>query len=162
MELRGDAQLSELRNTMMLIPLIDRTGITKAWADRQTGWISDLTGKVFALVAFDGVFDRTGTQIGWWQGDYIADRFGRVVLSKPRVKIDNVTVPQPRQMPRRPPHLHLPLAHPTLRWLLMPPLKSHRWADFTSFLDGLGHTQTAAEKLRAFRERIGRADEVTE
>ena len=105
----------------MLIPLIDRTGSTKAWADRQTSWISDLTGQVFALVAFDGVFDRTGAQIGWWQGDYIADRFGRVVLSKPRVKRDNVAMPQPKAMPRRPLYLHLPSAHPTLRWLLPPP-----------------------------------------
>jgi hypothetical protein len=40
---------------MKLIPLLDRTGTTTAWADRQTGWVSDLTGKVFALVAFDGV-----------------------------------------------------------------------------------------------------------
>ena len=35
---------------MKLIPLLDRTGTTKAWADRQTDWISDLTGKVLALV----------------------------------------------------------------------------------------------------------------
>ena len=142
---------------MNLVPLIDRTGRTRAWADRQTGWISDLTGKVFALVAFDGIFDTTGAQIGWWQGDYIADRFGRVVLSKLRVKIDNVTVPQPKEMPRRPPLFHLPSAHPTLRWLLPPPLKSHRWTDFTSFLDTLGHTQTAAERLRDFQETVRRA-----
>jgi hypothetical protein len=51
---------------MKLVPLLGRSGHVKAWGDRETGWISDLTGKFFALVAFDGVFDRTGAQIGWW------------------------------------------------------------------------------------------------
>ena len=139
---------------MKLIPLLDRTGSTKAWADRTSGWISDLTGKVLALVAFDGVFDRTGAQIGWWQGDYIADRYGHIVLSRLRPRIVKVTMPQPKKIPR-PPNLHLPTAHPTLRWLLTPPLKAHGWADFEAFLGALGHTQmTAAEKLRDFRERI--------
>jgi hypothetical protein len=70
----------------MMIPLLDRTGTVKAWADRQTGWISDLTGKVFALVSFA--------------------------------------------------------------------LTARGWADFGAFLGALGHTQTAPEKLRDFRERI--------
>jgi hypothetical protein len=138
---------------MNLMPLLDRTGTTTAWADRQTGWVSDLEGKVFALVVFDGVFDRTGAQIGWWHGDYIQDRHGHVVLSRPSTKIGNLSTPQPTKIPR-PPNLHLPSAHPTLRWLLMPPLKAHGWADFEAFLGALGHTQNGAEKLRAFRERI--------
>jgi len=139
---------------MNLIPLMDRSGHVKAWADRQTDWISDLTGRAFALVSFGGVFDRSGTQIGWWHDDYIADRFGRVVLSRLKARIENVGMPpQPKQIPR-PPTLHLPSAHPTLRWLLMPPLKAHRWADFGAFLGALGHTQTAAEKFRDFQERM--------
>ncbi len=140
---------------MNLKPLLDRTGTTKAWADRQTGWVCDLTGKIFALVAFDGVFDRTGAQIGWWHGGYIQDRHGHVVLSRPSTKIGNLSTPQPTKIPR-PPNLHLPSAHPSLRWLLMPPPRAHAWADVTSFLDALGHTETAPEKLRHFREGIGR------
>jgi hypothetical protein len=30
--------------TMTLIPLIDRTGAVRAWADRSTGWISNFNG----------------------------------------------------------------------------------------------------------------------
>ena len=140
---------------MKLIPLLDRTGNVKAWADRQTDWIGDLKGNVFALVGFDGVFNRTGTQIGWWHGDYITDRYGRVVLSRIRAKIEGIQMPQPKKIPR-PPTLHLPSAHPTLRWLLMPPLKAHRWADFGALPDALGHTQAGIKRLRDFQERIGR------
>ena len=32
---------------MKIIPLLDSKGTVKAWADRQTGWINDLTGNVF-------------------------------------------------------------------------------------------------------------------
>jgi hypothetical protein len=135
-----------------LIPLLDRTGTTKAWADRQTDWTSDLTGKVFALVSFDGVFDKGGAQIGWWHDNYISDRHGHVVLYRPNARIQNLTMPQPKQIPRRP-TLQLPSGHPTLRWLLTPPLTAHGWADFEAFLGALGHTQNGA-KLRAFRERI--------
>jgi hypothetical protein len=138
---------------MKLIPLLDRTGTTKAWADRQTRWIGDLNGKVFALVSFDGVFDRGGAQVGWWHDTYISDRHGHVVLYRPNARIQNLSMPQRKKIPR-PPNLHLPSGHPTLRWLLMPPLKAHGWADFEAFLGALGHTQNGAEKLRAFRERI--------
>jgi hypothetical protein len=106
-------------------------------------------------VAFDGVFDRTGAQIGWWHGDYIQNRFGHVILSRPRPRIVKVTMPQPKQIPRRP-TLQLPSGHPTLRWLLTPPVTARGWADFGVFLGAVGHTQTGA-KLRDFRERIGRA-----
>ena len=141
---------------MKSIPLMDRTGSTKAWADQRSGWISDLTGKFFALVAFDGVFDRaTGAQIGWWRGTYISDQHGHVVLFRPNARIQNLSMPQPKRIPR-PPTLQLPSGHPTLRWLLMPPLTARGWADFGAFLGALGHSQTGA-KLRDFRERIGRA-----
>jgi hypothetical protein len=136
-----------------LIPLLDRTGTTKAWADRQTDWISDLTGRIFALVLFDGVFDRTGAQVAWWHGNYVSDPYGHVVLYRPNARIQGLSMPQRNKIPR-PPNLHLPSGHPTLRWLLMPPLKAHGWADLEPFLDTLGHTQNGAEKLRAFRERI--------
>jgi len=141
---------------MKLVPLLDRSGHVKAWADRETGWISDLTGKVLALVAFDGVFDRTGAQIGWWRGTYIQDRHAHVVLYRPKARIPNLSMPAPKRIPRPPP-LQLPSGHPTLRWLLTPPLTARGWAGFGAFLGALGHTQTAAGKLRDFRERIGRA-----
>jgi hypothetical protein len=100
-------------------------------------------------VQFDGVFDRTGAQIGWWHGDYIQDRYGRVVLFRPHAIIQNLSMPQPKKIPR-PPTPHLPSGHPTLRWLLMPPFRAHGWADFGALLDALGYRPSAAEKLRAF------------
>ena len=129
---------------MNLMPLLDRTGTTTAWADRQTGWVSDLEGKVFALVVFDGVFDRTGAQIGWWHGDYIQDRHGHVVLSRPSTKIENLSTPQPKKIPR-PPNLHLPSAHPVLLWLLRLPRKKPLWGDFAGLIGAVGPTQTGAE-----------------
>jgi hypothetical protein len=137
---------------MKLIPLLDRTGTVKAWADRQTDWISDLTGKVFALVWFDGVFNRSGAQVGWWRGDYIQDRFGRIVLCRLNARIQGLSMPQPKQIPRRP-TLQLPSGHPTLRWLLTPPVTARGWADFGAFFGALGHIQNGV-KLRAFRERV--------
>lgn len=141
---------------MKLIPLMDRTGAVKAWADRQTGWISDLAGRLFALVAFDGVFSRTGAQIGWWHGDYIQDPYGRVVLFRPRRKIENLNMPRLRRI-SSPPKVRLPSSHPQqLRWLLPPPLKAHTWTDSAPFLGQLGYPQTGVEKLRAFGERLER------
>jgi len=141
---------------MKMVPLLDRSGHVKAWADPRSGWVCNLAGNVFAVVAFDGVFNLAGSQIGWWFGDHLRDRYGHIVLSRLRPRIVKVTIPQPNKIPR-PPNLHLPSGHPTLRWLLMPPLTARGWADFGAFLGALGHTQmTAAEKLRDFRERIGR------
>jgi hypothetical protein len=139
---------------MKLIPLLDRSGNTRAWADRRTGWIADLTGRVFALVAGDGFFHRTGAQIGWWHGDYVYDRYGRVLLFRPGRKIENLNMPRLQRIPP-PPKVQLPSGHPTLRWLLPPPLTRRSWADFTSFLGALGYPRTAVEKLRDFRERAG-------
>ena len=68
---------------MNLMPLMDRRGDVTAWADRNSGWVSDRIGKVFALVSFDSVFNQTGAQVGWWYGDHIRDRYGRVVLVRP-------------------------------------------------------------------------------
>lgn len=60
---------------MKLIPLIDRAGHVRAWADRSTGWISNLNGKIFALIEFDGVFkaQAIAKQIGWSGGDHLRD-----------------------------------------------------------------------------------------
>lgn len=82
---------------MNLMPLMDRRGNVTAWADRNSGWVSDQMGKVFALVWFDGVFNQRGAQIGGWCGDHIRDRYGRVVLVRPGTKIENVNVPRSKK-----------------------------------------------------------------
>jgi hypothetical protein len=139
---------------MKLIPLLDSTGTVKAWADRQTGWISDLTGRVFAFVKFDGVFSRTGAQIGWFGDGYIQDRLGRAVLFLSGRKIDHLTMPQSQKIPR-PPRLQLPSDHPVLRWLLWPPRKKPLWGDFNAFYDAQRPSGTAVARLRQFQERAG-------
>ncbi len=48
---------------MKLIPLIDRNGTARAWADRNSGLICNPTGNVFALIEFDGVFRLTGIKL---------------------------------------------------------------------------------------------------
>lgn len=53
---------------IMLIPLIDRTGAVKAWADRVSGWICNPIGSVFALTEFDAVFAFSGTQMAGGMG----------------------------------------------------------------------------------------------
>ena len=83
---------------MNLMPLMDRRGNVTAWADRNSGWVSDQIGKVFALVWFDGVFNQTGAQIGWWYGDHIRDRYGRVVLVQPSTKIEDLNMPRPNEI----------------------------------------------------------------
>ena len=80
---------------MKLIPLIDRTGAVRAWADRKSGWICNPIGSVFALTEFDAVFAFSGAQIGWWYGDHIRDRYGRVVLTRSGAKIEGLTTPRP-------------------------------------------------------------------
>jgi hypothetical protein len=132
----------------------DRTGNARAWADRRTGWVADLAGRVFALVAWDGVFDRAGAQIGWCGDGYIQHRLGRVVLFTGR-RIEHLTMPQRQKIPR-PPRVQLPSAHPTLRWLLMPPRKNRLWGDFAAFYDGPGPSGKAVGRLRGFQERAGR------
>jgi 4-fold beta flower protein len=130
---------------MKLIPLIDRAGNVKAWADPRSGWITDLAGNAFWFVSFDGFFTRRGAQVGWWHGDHIRDRYGRVVLSRPDAQIEVIKIPSPKRLPQ-PPKMHLPPSHPVLTWLPPPLLKKHQWADFYSLHEGL-------EQLRAYEER---------
>ena len=138
---------------MKIIPLIDRTGNVRAWADPETSWIIDLTGKAFAFVSFDGIFDRQGIQVGWWQGDNIRNRYGYVVLIRPDVTIDGIKIRLPKTLPT-PPKAHLPTSHPALIRLLPPLSKKHQWADFKSLHDGLQQVRGYEEKLRRFHERV--------
>ena len=82
---------------MKIIPLIDRTGNVRAWADRKSGWTCNPTGNVFLLIAFDGVFRLTGKQLGWFYGDHIRNRNGQVVLSRPNARIEGLQMPRPRK-----------------------------------------------------------------
>ena len=138
---------------MKLVPLLDRSGNVKAWANPESGWIWNLAGNVFALIAFDGVFNFAGSQIGWWYGDHLRDRYGRVVLSRRRTKIEGLNMPRLEKIPR-PPKVNLPSGHPVLRWLLMPPLKRHEWADIKSLFDRLAQIRAYEEKLRSFHQRV--------
>jgi len=138
---------------MKLVPLLDRSGNVKAWANPKSGWIWNWAGNVFALIAFDGVFNLAGSQIGWWFGDHLRDRYGRVVLSRRSTKIDGLNMPRSEKIPE-PPKVNLPSGHPELRWLLPPPLKRHDWADFSSLSDGLAQIRAYEEKLRSFHQRV--------
>ncbi len=137
---------------MKLVPLLDHSGNVKAWANPKSGWIWNWAGNVFALIAFDGVFNLSGSQIGWWFGDHLRDRYGRVVLSRRSTKIEGLNMPRSEKIPR-PPNVNLPSGHPMLRWLLMPPLKRHEWADFSALSDGLAEIRAYEEKLRRFRRK---------
>ena len=136
---------------MNLMPLMDRRGNVTAWADRNSGWVSDQMGKVFALVWFDGVFNQRGAQIGGWYGDHIRDRYGRVVLVRPSTKIEDLNMPRPKKIPP-PPKLHLPSGHPVLKWLPTPSVKKHQWADLRSLHDGLGRLRAWAAKAASSQE----------
>ena len=46
---------------MKLIPLVDRSGAVRAWADRRSGLVSNPAGNAFALIEFDAVFRFSGT-----------------------------------------------------------------------------------------------------
>jgi len=137
---------------MNLMPLTDPRGNVTAWADRNSGWVSDQMGKVFALVWFDGVFNQRGAQIGGWYGDHIRDRYGRVVLVRPSTKIEDLNMPRPKKIPP-PPKVHLPSGHPVLKWLPTPSVKKHQWADLRSLHDGLGRLRAWAEKTASFQEK---------
>jgi hypothetical protein len=132
---------ARLTDFSQLILLIDHTGTARAWAEAKSGWICNVTGDLLAFVAFHGFFKLTGAQTGWFYGDHIRDRFGRVVLAQPGAKIDGLDTPPPKNIPQ-PPKFQVPPGDLVLRSALPPPLKTNQWADFRSLFDGLG-------KLRA-------------
>jgi 4-fold beta-flower domain-containing protein len=102
---------------------------------------------VFALTEFDAVFAFSGTQIGWWYGNHIRDRYGRVVLARPGAKIEGLTMPRPKRIPDAP-KIHLPTGRPLLRWLLPPPpIKQRGWTDFEALFDN------GLARLRAFEKK---------
>jgi len=98
---------------MKLIPLIDRTGIVRAWVDRSSGWICNLSGDAIALIEFDGVFkaQAIAEQIGWFDG-VIRNRRGQVVLIQPNSVIDGLVMPRAQRLPK-PRQLRLPSSPPS-------------------------------------------------
>ena len=132
---------------MKLIPLIDRTGAVRAWADRKTGWVCNPTDNVCLLVVFDGVFGFTGEQVGWFYGDHIRNRNGQVVLARPNANIEGLIMPRPKKMPP-PPKIHMPTGRPVAHWVLPPPYKRRTWADVESLFDGLSRVRRFEERLR--------------
>ncbi len=142
---------------MKLFPLIDRTGTIRFWADRRTGWISDIV----ALISFDGVFraKAIAEQIGWFEGNHIRNRRGQVVLIQPNAKLDGVIMPRAKKI-SKPPQLHLPIGCPLLKWLLPPPMKPRAFADFESlFDDGLAQIRAFEEQLQRLANRPHRFSE---
>jgi hypothetical protein len=133
---------------MKMIALIDRKGAVRAWADRKSSWICNPTGNCFALIEFDGIFTFTGEQIGWWCGDHIRDRYGRVALARLGAKIEGIIVRRPEKVPE-PPRIYLPTGRPPLQWLLPPPMKQRAWADFKALFDD------GMERVRVFEEKLG-------
>jgi len=114
-----------------------------------------LNGKIFALIEFDGVFkaQAIAEQIGWFDGDHLRDRRGRVVLVRPSAKIDGLVMPHPQKIPPAP-RLRLPTGRPLLKWLLPPPMKQRAWADLESlFDDGLAQIRAFEEQVRSFASK---------
>ena len=87
---------------MKLLPLLDRTGNVKYWADPRSSWMTNLTGDTVAFIAVDAVDDKTGFQLGWWYGDHIRNRNGQVVLFVSHSKIDGLTMPAEKPVSRVP------------------------------------------------------------
>jgi hypothetical protein len=95
----------------------------------------------------------SGEQIGWFYGDHVRERRGRVVLARPGAKIEGLTMPRPEKIPK-PPRIYLPTGRPLLRWLLPPPIKQRAWADFkTLFDDGLERVRAFEAKVRSGRNK---------
>jgi hypothetical protein len=118
---------------MKLLPLLDRTGKVKFWADPRSSWMTDLDGNAVALIAVDAVYDKAGSQLGWWYGDHCRNKIGPVVLFVSRSKIDGLTMPAEKPTPRVP-TLRLRSGKPNFERLGVKPPKKHEWADVKSLL----------------------------
>jgi hypothetical protein len=93
--------------------------------------MTDLDGNAVALIAVDAVFDKTGSQVGWWYGDQLRNRNGQVVLFVSRSKIEGLMMPAEKPVSRAP-TLQLPSRRPNFERLGVKPAKKHEWADVTS------------------------------
>ncbi len=148
-----------------MIPLIDRAGQVRAWADRRTGWISDLNGNIIALIEQlgNGVFvaEAHARQIGWYDCDgVVRNRRGQVALIQPTAKLDGLVVPRPQRIPVAP-KLRLPIGRPVLHWLSASPMKQRTWADFETLFDGLAQLRAFEQKVRSLATKLHRANQKT-
>jgi hypothetical protein len=116
---------------MKLLPLLDRTGNVKFWADPQSNWMVDLDGNAVGLIAVDAVYDRNGVQLGWWYGDHLRNRNGQVVLFVTRSKIEGLMMPAEKPISRVP-TLRLPSGKPNFERLGVKAAKKHEWASVMS------------------------------
>ena len=116
---------------MKLLPLLDRSGHVRFWADPRSSWMVDLDGNAVGLIAVDAVFDRNGIQLGWWYGDHVGNRNGQVVLFVSRSKIEGLTMPTDKSVSRMP-TLRVPSGKPNFERLGVKPAKKQEWADLTS------------------------------
>ncbi len=92
--------------------------------------MSDLAGNNVALIVVDSVYDRTGSQVGWWYGDHISNRKGQVALFVAGSKIHGLAMPVQKQLPSAP-KSRLPVK-PNLERLAIKPRKKYEWADVAS------------------------------
>ena len=116
---------------MKLLPLLDRTGNVKFWADPRSSWMVDLDGNAVALIAVDAVYGKTGVQLGWWYGDHLRNRNGQVVLFVSRSKIEGLMMPAEKPISRVP-ILRVPSGKPNFERPAIKTGKKHEWADLTS------------------------------
>ena len=135
---------------MKLLPLLDRTGNVRFWADPRSCWMVDLDGNAVALIAVDAVYDSDGVQLGWWYGDHLRNRNGQVVLFVSRSKIDGLIMPAEKPISRMP-TLRLPSGRPNFDRLGVKPAKRHEWADVTSlpFLERRRRTLAQIKRVLA-------------
>jgi hypothetical protein len=111
------------------LPFSDSTGKVKAWLDRKSNWVFDLGGDAFSLISGDSWFNRTGAQIGWWYGDHLRDRRGRVVLVRSGVGIAGIRIPPHATVPHAG-YLNVPPERPALNLLAGPAPRRDDWAGF--------------------------------
>ena len=114
---------------MKLIPMYDRTGWPYVFADPQTGWLYNLRGHPFALVVLNGVYSRDGIFIGWFCGDYIRDKEGRVVVFMKGARISGVAMPTPKLAGGEEPKCQSPPAKPMLKRFGGPMRRQFEWGD---------------------------------
>ena len=116
---------------MKLLPLLDRAGNVKFWADPRSSWMVDLDGNATGLIVVDAVYDRNGVQLGWWYGDHLRNRNGQVVLFVSRSKIEGLMMPAEKSVSRTP-TLRVPSGKPNFERLGVKASKKPEWADVTS------------------------------
>jgi hypothetical protein len=74
---------------MKLLPLLDRTGNLKFWADPRSSWMTDLDGNAVPLIAVDGRSGGAGNIVHM-------DEAGTVLPGRCSFRLGNGNAPLPR------------------------------------------------------------------